>query len=691
MLEVFDRHLVKVAMLENAYERVEEAVLNGVGTLAFKLPDDDPKAAHLRPFAFLRSDSGAYYRILSDGVSRGVTGERVVKAEHAIATLVDDVMFGQHVIGNEGVHTRDVIEYILGFQSEPRWVLDACEFDLQYEYGLESENVLNALFSVPNLFVDAYRWEYDMGARPWKVSLRRIDTAKAPDFYVRAEKNLLAETGSAGAESMCTRLYLLGYGEGVNQLTIAGVNGGKPYLQSPEATIDRYGVISKVYVDRSFEDAQSLMERGRALLQEMQEPVLTRTVSVADLYEITKQDFDRAEIGGIVRLAMDDTVTYITGIRRNLDVAGDMRLTLATRPTDLARSVADIADRQRIEQVYSQGATQIYAQSIQANADSRTPAVLSFHIPRDMRIVNYVLAKIRIEAFRSYNKVTSGGGGSTSTSSAGGGGSSTSSNGGGGSTVTSEDGVTSLSVGTTVTLDSGAGFNTDGSSLTVTDAAHPSYGQYTGGASGDTGSGGGAATSDINLTTGSAGGGSTGSADGSKGSHAHTLASHSHGIGIHRHQAPSHTHGLSGHSHGIGSHRHYMSHTHSMWHQHTIPGHTHAVPGHSHRISIAAHSHSVPISDHSHSVSIPDHTHGIEQGIFRFGSPKGGDVYVNGVLKTSMGTDVELDLTEHLLGSDGKVMRGQWIRLGVQPGDLAYITIDLVVKGFVQSRGGGTY
>ena len=301
MLEVFDRNMRKLAILQNAYSITETSELNGVGQLAFSLPADDPKCAHVQPFRYVRSDEGTIYRILSPSAKESDSAPyRSYQAEHAIASLVDDVMFQAHVIGGVGVTTAEVINYILGFQTVKHWQLGECDFALNYEYGLESENLYNALMSVPNLFVDKYAWTYDFSTTPWTVNLKRLDAAH-PQFYIRAGKNLLGKASDADCGDVCTRLYLLGYGEGDNQLTIKDINGGLPYLQAEQKYIDAYGLISKVYVDRSFEDAESLKARGAALLDAMKEPTWTRTYTVADLYEITGQRYDTARAGDLVR------------------------------------------------------------------------------------------------------------------------------------------------------------------------------------------------------------------------------------------------------------------------------------------------------------------------------------------------------------------------------------------------------
>lgn len=555
MLEVYNLDFTTKAILQNAYGKVETEELNAVGSLKFSLPGDDEKAQYCKRFHFVRYNDGQYYRLIK--LPRSDDGKKVLTfgAEHAIATLVDDVLFGSHIVGNIGVYTADCINYVLNRQTTRRWVLGDCDFVRQFEYGWENENLLAALFSIPMNFTDKYKWVFDMTSYPWVVSLKRIDESSNPQFFVAAGKNLLKQTTDDNS-TICTRLYCLGYGEGVNQLTISSVNGGLPYLQSPQEYIDKYGLISSIFVDRRFEDAESLMARGQALLDELQNPILARNISAADLYKITKADYDKAEIGRILRLEEDGTKTYFTKIIRNHDVAGDISFTIANKPIDIASSIADLADRQRIEQVYAQGSTQLYAHGIQANATSDEGAILNFWIPSEMRIINKVLAKISLAPFRAYSKATKSGGGAAVTSS-------------------TEDLVVNSMPDTVTGL-------------------------------------------------------RTRSADGSGGSH----------------------------SHGIPS------------------------------FTVEA---LIIIEGHDHRVIYPAHVHNIEAGIFEFGSPTSAKLYVNGIYKADIGGDADLDITAYLLDDSMTIPRNSWIKIEVVPNDLAYITIDLYVQGFVQSRGGATY
>jgi len=666
MLEVFDLSRRKTAILQNAFGRTETEEMNAVPSFEFSLPGNDAKNSYCKPFHYVRNDGGQLYRIVSPTATQEETAAVKYQCEHVIATLIDDVIFGQCVVGNLGTYTADVINYILSKQHVRNWVLDVCDFDRQFEYAFENENLLTALFSVPNMLPEPYMWTYDTSVYPWRLSLRKIDTEQAPQFYIRAEKNLLSYTEERAAQEVCTKLYCLGYGEGVNQLTISEVNNGLPYLLAPQEKINEYGLITRILVDRRFEDAASLKAYGQKCLDELQEPTAAKTFSVADLYELTNDDLDKAAVGKIAKFAGDGTKTYITAITRNYDNVGDMTITLATKACDVASTIADLADRQRIEQVYSQGATQIYAQSVQANATADVAAKLNFYIPSEMRIVNAVKVKISLSAFRSYSKSTSGGGKTTATSSAGGSTTVTSTS-GGSTTVTSSNGGS-----TSVTSSSGGGASVTSSSgggTTVT--------------SGDGGS------KSLSAIGGKYEGASTTYPKGtSYTDYASGSGSHRHYFGLHYHQfsIPNHTHVIS-----------IPSHTHSVTignHSHTVSignhSHTVSIGNHSHTITIPNHTHSVTIGEHKHTVEIPNHTHSIEQGIFTFGSPSAAALYVNGEYKCEVEPNTEMDITDYLTGSSGKISRGAWQSIEVKPNTLAYVTIDMMIQGFIQSRGDNT-
>lgn len=412
MLNIYDMNRRKTAVLQNAYDITETRELNKIYTLTFTLPATDEKAKYIQPFHFVRyGEDGELYRIIKSELSDNDTSTLNVECEHVIAMLVDNLMFGTVQYGGGTIKTSAVITYLLNKQTTKNWVLDECDFDRRFEYLWEQENILNALYSIPKEFTKAYKWVFDTTGYPWKLSLKSIDSNIHPEYYIRAKRNMLASGTAQDYAGICTRIYPLGYGEGVNQLGIADINNGLPYLQSPANVVAQYGIKEKVLVDRRFENAESLKEYAQTMLDALQTPSMSRSFDVVDLYEITSQDIDNADVGKICKMTGDDTVAYITKTVRTWDKPGDLKIELSTKATDVASSIADLADRVRIESVYAQGATQLYQHSKDANATPEKGMVLNLYFPEEMRQINKVLLNVQLEKFRSYSRTTESNGG----------------------------------------------------------------------------------------------------------------------------------------------------------------------------------------------------------------------------------------------------------------------------------------
>lgn len=670
MLNVYNLDRRKRAVLQNAFDIVEEHEINQIYSLRFSFPASDAKVQYVLPRHYVRwGDDHELYRIKKPSNSESNIDINTYECEHVITTLCDNVMFGSHNVGGSEMHTADVIRWILSKQSTQNWVLYECDFDRQFEYLWEQENLLNALYSIPKEFAKPYMWVFDTTVYPWRLSLKEIDPNGKPGYYLRAKSNILSSGTSADYSNICTRIYPLGYGEGVNQLNIKDVNGGVPYLQSPKAYTDKYGIVEKVLVDRRFENAESLKAYAQTTLEAYQEPTMSRSFDVTDLYPLTNQSWDDAEVGKICRMTKDNTTAYITKTRRQYDKAGDLQIDISTKANDIASNIADLADRVRIESVYAQGATQLYQHSKDANATPTKGMIMSLYFPSEMRQINKVLMRLKLNKFRSYSQTTNAGGSSTQTSSAGGASKQTSSSGGsskqtsssggsskqtsseggestrtssegGASTRTSSEGgasaLTSSSgggTGTTSTENSGSGISLSAlvaettdvdwayKASPYTDTTEPSIvcnsaGKHQHYISANTDS---ATPSVDNLTHNHATNLYT-QADGTHshdiegGGHNHTIPrtnlQHNHGINI----TVNNNYGESGFSHShsfaISNHTHGVdipNHTHTV----SIPNHTHTVsiPNHTHTVNIPNHTHTVDIPSHTHTVDIPSHTH----------------------------------------------------------------------------------
>ena len=133
-VNVFDRSLKKVAVLQNAYDITETQELNNIYTLSFSMPESDPKNEFCKPFHYVRwADDKQLYRIIKIDKNDGEKPVITYECEHVIATLCDSVLFGSFVYGGGTIKTGEVIQWLLEQQKEQNWVLDECDFERRFE------------------------------------------------------------------------------------------------------------------------------------------------------------------------------------------------------------------------------------------------------------------------------------------------------------------------------------------------------------------------------------------------------------------------------------------------------------------------------------------------------------------------------------------------------------------------------
>ncbi len=753
---VYDQDGRLLGTLENAGEVSYTLVHNDLWTATFSLPTGDAKNALCEAHNMVRvpdstRDTGLYRIIgMPTGEETAAGGVKTYSLEHVMATLLDDVLFGYHEIGGPGVTTAQVIAYILNRQTVKRWTLGRCDFTDQYAYKFENTSLLSALLSLGNVLTGECTWQFDTSATPWRVNLVRADAS--PGCGIHYMRNMVGIEKSMDASTLVTRLYLLGYGEGVNQLTIKGVNGGVPYIDAD--TKAKWGVKSSVYADTRIEDAATLKARGAALLERLKNPYFTYTASAIDLTRLTGLKWDEHMPGKLVRV-MDDEhgvnfAARIVSISKS-DVRGrpgDIEITIANAPRDTADSINTLADRMGISELYSQGATNLYSQQYADNADTTHPARMRVYVPIGCVRINQMLLSWAFEAFRAYETGAAAGGSTVTTTSAGGASTQTSSA-GGASERTSRSG--------------GAYAQTLAQRVVTTEAA---TGGTIAGHSGDTsGNTGYAINSSGNsmTSTGSSGTLTTGRSSilttyssssalvtGESGEHSHSGPSHSHSFsgsdsvgdhghyheisspgtstvtrgisrtithnvsisgttgsagtgstgaaGAHRHSMASHTHDME-HTHDLAGHTHSMAHYHNFSHMHNvtcvvnIPAQDITIPAHSHVFETSDHTHSVSIPEHAHDLTLGDHSHEIVYGIYEGGTASKVTLKVDGnAVPESALTGSEIDIVAYLAKDDaGKITRGTWHEIEIVPNRLTRIEANLFVQAFIQSVGGGDY
>ena len=708
---VYNQDGEMLGVLENAGEVAYTLTHNDLWTASFTLPSGDPKNSLCQAHNLVHLPDGArdtgLYRIIGmpSGEETAAGGVKTYSLEHVMATLLDDVLFGYHEIGGPGVTTAQVIQYILDQQHTERWVLGECEYSDQFAYKFENTSLLSALLSLGNVLTDEYTWVFDTSTTPWTVSLKHADAT--PGGGIHYLRNMVGVEKEMDASTLVTRLYMLGYGEGVNQLTIRDINGGVPYIDADTKSV--WGGKSSVYADSRIEDAATLKARGVALLNRLKNPYISYTASAVDLTRLTGQEWDKHMPGKLVRVLDGehgiDFDARIVSIAKS-DVRGrpgEIDITIANAPRDAADSINTLADRMGISELYSQGATNLYSQQYADNADAQHPAKMRVYVPSGCVRINQMLLSWQLEAFRAYETGAAAGGATATTTSSGGASTQTSSSGGGSERTSNSGGAATVTTEQT-------SFNSTGyAGVPLTQVGRDPM-QFTG--------------SPLN-SSGTAQMTSTGSAGG----HSHNVLSHNHSFSDsyslswgHRHtvsqtgldngttggvddyaaktitiggmtgSATSTTGSAAGHTHGM-NHKHDFIHVHNVSFLVTIPPIKVDIPAHSHVFETSSHTHNVSIPAHTHDLTLADHTHEMVYGIYEGDTASSVTLRVDGsVVPVSELVASEMDIVAYLdKDDDGKITRGTWHEIEIIPNGLTRIEANLFVQAFVQSVGGGDY
>ena len=539
--QVFDRNMKRLAYLDNAMSVGYTLETNSLWTATFTMPADDPKTEYCTPLNYVEIFDGDeridLFRIIGEDLERSDGATRFYNCEHVLATLLNDVLFQYHQCGGTGVRTAEVLNYILNRQTTRNWVLGSCEFTRYFEYNWENSTLLAALFAVPECFDSDYLWTWDTTGYPWSISL--VAPSDKLKSEIRYAKNMTNIVKSQDASGIANRIYALGYGEGVNQLTISSVNNGLPYVEDA-LSIEKYGLCSTILVDTRYEVAENLKAYAEQILRESAEPYNSYEIGAIDLHRLTGDAFSRFWPGEIVRVVDDEDGvnlrTRIVSVVKD-DAQGDpgnVTVTLANKSKDIAGSISDLQSRALIGETYAQGATNQQVYNFSDNADATHPATMKIYIDESVVRINKMLLNIQFEPFRAFEKAIGGGGGQTTSS---GGGSTTSS--GGGSTTSSGGGQTS--------------------SATALESSNVLPNETNGQAVHNHGLSSGAKLAIVDSSL--------------------KIVGYESFVWSGAHVHPAHTHRISDHTHRVDSHTHRVS-----AHTHTVPAHTHTVQNHTHAI-----------------------------------------------------------------------------------------------------------
>lgn len=664
MIIVKDRNLKELGILKNAYNVGVKRTVNEVWQSSFKLPKNDKKNKLCSHFNYIEiiSDSKrnyGLYRIVPTKTKKSINTDYIeYKCESVLAILLDDIMEGYHQYTN--YKTREVLQFILDLQEVKNIKLGTVEFERRFHYSFENENGLLApILSIPKPFKENYEFKLDTKSYPWTLDL--IESSNEVTSEIRWNKDMIDFEEVSDPTEIVNYIIPLGYGEGVNQLDISSVNNGKRYIKD-DASIDKWGKKPYIWIDKRFEDAQSLKESAESLLEQWKDPKISFTCNSIDLSIKPEYKAKRRLLNGVTRIIVEDKVYYARIIEEDIkDISKeyDVNYKISNKLDDIATTQADMERKQQVNEAYSQGATNIINFSYQDNCDENIPALIPFYVDDDVVNINTCELTFRTKKFRAYSQATKGGGATVKSTSSGGGTTKSTTSGGGTSTSTASGGgstQSSSSGGGTSKSTSSGGATTQSSNSAASHRHLMLVDQGVENVSGTKRMFKGYGPALVNIETSNPGDVYTAGASGS----------HSHSVSI-----PSHTHGFStpDHSHNVG------------------------IPSHTHGFTIPNHAHDVTIPAHTHDIDLPDHIHDVKHEIIELSTmPNSVVVKVDGNIVPENATSQDrLDIVDYLSkDTSGNITRGRHT-VEIKPNGLARIEADLILRVFIQSRLGGKF
>ncbi len=654
MIKVLDLQRNVTAILENAYAIGYEKVSNQIWSASFSLPLNDPKVKKVELLKYVEiSDGNEYiglFRIIPKKTLKNESTQEVnFQCEHVLATLLNSTLFKYHQLTN--YYTKEVLQYLLDRQKEKHWKIGTVEISRRFSYNWENENLLSAIFSVPKPFDEQYRWTWDTTSYPWTLNL--VKPEMEPTCRIREKHNLVGFELEENPMSMYNRIYPLGYGEGVNQLTIESVNNKIPYIEDAQSVAENE-VFETVWVDRTIKNPSTLKANALALLKKWKEPIVTWSVTAADVSTITKTPIDKLKEGKVVRLQIDGFPETDLRIMKESkpDIKGspwDVQLEIGNITEDLSTTQSDLERRQQINDLVAQGATNILNSDRVDNADPEHPIKFRVRIPEEAVNINYMELTYETDNFRGYTRGMKAGGAYIKESQV----ESKSTEGGGAYVRESQVEAKTTSAGGAYTKDSTIEAT---STAAGGDHRHRMF-RY----------GGETPPSDEDLSIFSA----TAALDGSG---AVSIAARGGNMDLYTDTSSGdHTHQVNITIPGIN----IEPHTHGF--SVTIPAIN--IPEHTHNFSVT-----IPAID------IPPHTHEQEYGIYEHDTlPSKLEIKVDGTIIPFDALEGEnIDLLPYLAkDSEGRVQRNRFAEIEIRPVDeLAQISATVIWGLFIQSRKG---
>jgi hypothetical protein len=212
----------------------------------------------------------------------------------------------------------------------------------------------------------------------------------------------------------------LGYGEGINQLNLLGLNGSTSDSVDDTESMNKYGRIEGIMTDLDIQNQDTLYQKCLTVLQEKRQTKLTLECSMLDLSTLIGYELEKFNIGDTLHIINDvmgiDIYARVIELETDLLEPWNPWLVISTRPIRLSDQIIDLKQRNMSLENAPQGSTCIFPITKAENADSEHHLTFDLDIPKETININRVYINIHGRKYRADSKDASAGGGATRTS-----------------------------------------------------------------------------------------------------------------------------------------------------------------------------------------------------------------------------------------------------------------------------------
>lgn len=327
-----------------------ELEVNKTGTLKFTIPATHPKKDALKKMyseLSLYQDEDWLYsgRVLSDEVD--FYGNRTVECEGELSYLLDSIQryHEYHDISVKDYFTDLIAKHNADVDARKRFTVGQVTVvdnnDSLYRYSTYEntwKTIEDRLISRLGGYI---RIRHEDGNRLIDYI---EDYGHTNDQVIRFGENILDLTQEVDCDSLVTVIVPLGKRdeETGERLTIKSVNGGKDYIEDPDA-IAKYGRIVKTVEYDDVTLPENLLRKGKEVLNRQKLLIASITITAIDLHLIDV-DIERCKVGDNIRVVSEphglDDYMVVQKIYLDLLNPQNSKLTLGATLLTLASSMS---------------------------------------------------------------------------------------------------------------------------------------------------------------------------------------------------------------------------------------------------------------------------------------------------------------------------------------------------------------